>query len=500
MNSAQSPEDRIAILERKWKRERKARELAEKQLEEYSRQIYSTNVSLQTSLKHAEKKQSQLEFLGQVSANVNSDKAIGELFEYTIELIGSFVEAECGFYCYAEQGKLIKDQPYLIWFDEGGWGTNQYIIDAAFRILPTEHTEEFSHWLVAPVDDLTETVLVQFHWMFFVNFKLNDNRMLWMTFFTRHEPLDEEMLFVIDTARRHLESGIRRRTSEIQILARNKELQRIADSLRETRRQLVQSEKMASLGQLAAGVAHEINNPISFIRSNSEVMSDYLLSLGKVFEWFEEQVSNKTPLTLTQWEEFKVSHDMDFILNDCEKIIEANLDGTNRISEIVDSLKTFSHSGKETLQPVNLVDCINSALKMTENSLKYDIVVDVDYPSEVEEVSGNASQLQQVFVNLILNAKDAMEGGGRLTIEVLRQPEGLQVLLKDDGQGMSQEVLDNLFTPFFTTKPVGVGTGLGLSISYAILQNHDVAIQVDSKEGIGTTFTLTFPSTSHVVQ
>ena len=156
-------------------------------------------------------------------------------------------------------------------------------------------------------------------------------------------------------------------------------------------------------------------------------------------------------------------------------------------------MKSFSHAGDENLIEMSLSECVEAALKVTANVFKYEHQIDNQLSLASPMIMGNLGQLQQVFVNLFVNAAYAMEGGGQLSIHHSQDNDRVIIHVKDTGSGMDKETVSQLFTPFFTTKPVGVGTGLGLSVSYAILEAHDAQVTVDSEIGVGTTFNLSFP-------
>jgi signal transduction histidine kinase len=308
------------------------------------------------------------------------------------------------------------------------------------------------------------------------------------------ESLDEESLFVLDMAKGHLLSGFNRRLTDVQMVENKDKLNASITSLEKAESQLMQSEKMALLGQLAAGVAHEINNPIAFIRSNMEILLDDLKVYNQLYRDIKHHLSNQGTLDLGGFEKLISQADIDYIATDSFYLLRSNIDGIDRIRDIVDSLKTFSHSGKNELCQMSIVDCIEDALKVA--SLWYQTPVVNTLTNHLPFIIGNKSQLQQVFVNLFVNAFYAMESDGLLSISAKENVDSLNIQVTDTGCGMDKKTLQQLFTPFFTTKPVGEGTGLGLSVSYAIIEAHDATINVKSVVGVGTTFELSFTNIS----
>ncbi|WP_201258111.1 sensor histidine kinase [Piscirickettsia litoralis] len=270
--------------------------------------------------------------------------------------------------------------------------------------------------------------------------------------------------------------------------------------LKENQEQLVQSEKLASIGQLAAGVAHEINNPISYIMNNIEVMGEYLDSIksvtNKAYACSETLNSDDISAKDSKLKELKESldqEDMTYIIEDTENIIEQSLEGTEKVKNIVLSLKSLAHSEAETKEEFDLNHCIEQALTITQNELKYKCEIIKNFDN-VKPILGYSSQIGQVIMNLLVNAAHAIKESGTITITT-KQQEGFNLLtIADNGHGIHQDNLAKLFDPFFTTKPVGEGTGLGLSISYGIIKKHDGSINVESEEGKGTTFTIKLPN------
>jgi C4-dicarboxylate-specific signal transduction histidine kinase len=326
-----------------------------------------------------------------------------------------------------------------------------------------------------------------------MNFSLASGKIGWLALLSKMELVDEEIFPILETARGHLISGIRRRLADVRILKRNVQLQDSVNNLEKTKRQLIQSEKMASLGQLAAGVAHEINNPVAFIRSNMQVLKEYLKDYKNLHDELKTQLTKHQKLDEPFFAALCEKVDLTYIEDDSTNLLTSNIEGLNRVGEIVENLKSFSHAGDVKQTPISLGDCVKAALRIAGNVFKYEHQVDNQLSNDCPLIQGNLGQLQQVFVNLFVNAAYAMEGGGKLSIFHTIESQSLIIHVKDTGSGMKKETVDNLFTPFFTTKPVGVGTGLGLSVSYAILEAHHAQVTVDSEVGVGTTFNLFFP-------
>jgi PAS domain S-box-containing protein len=272
------------------------------------------------------------------------------------------------------------------------------------------------------------------------------------------------------------------------------ELRQAFDELKHAHDQLVQSEKMASIGQLAAGVAHEINNPIGYLHSNLGTLGQYLDDTSRVVEAYEAALpSVADPVAKTAVEQLKKQTDFQFVLEDIPKLLAESQEGIRRVRKIVQDLKDFAHtSDNEEWQWVDLRHSLSRTLSIVHNELKYKAEV-VQSFEDIPEIRCLPGQLNQVFMNLLVNAAHAIDEHGEVRIATRQQGEHLLVEISDTGCGMPPEVVGRIFEPFFTTKPVGKGTGLGLSISYGIVKKHGGHIEVDSQVGQGTTFRIVLP-------
>lgn len=294
-----------------------------------------------------------------------------------------------------------------------------------------------------------------------------------------------------------LENRVKHRTAELEranvMLEQDKREQtELYEKLRDTQAQLVQTEKLASLGQLAAGVAHEINNPLSFINSNVHCLKDYAESLVEMIAKFEEAVAD-TDLK-AELERQKQTYQFDFINAELPDLIEDSIEGVRRVRKIVENLREFSHSGNTAWQEASINDCVASTLSIAFNEIKYKAELKQDL-GEVPKIFCIPSQLNQVILNLLVNAAQAIEERGKILIKTYAQNSGVVLEISDTGSGIPEETIAKIFDPFFTTKDIGEGTGLGLSISYGIVQAHNGTIEVDSTVGEGTRFKIWLPVT-----
>jgi two-component system NtrC family sensor kinase len=253
---------------------------------------------------------------------------------------------------------------------------------------------------------------------------------------------------------------------------------------------LLHSEKMASLGTIAAGIAHEINNPVAFVSSNIEKLGEYLDDLSAAIRSSQALVSNDAAGTGVTNIRVK---EVEFILGDYPSLVEETNDGIDRVRKIIKDLKCFSHEQKEIFSSLDIHKCIESSLNLAKSELKYKVDIQKDYGIAIPPVSGSESQLSQVFINLFVNAAHAIDKRGEIRIVTRDVNKRLVIRVSDNGSGIEPGILKNIFEPFFTTKGIGQGTGLGLSISQDIIKRHGGEITVESTKGVGTTFTITLP-------
>ncbi len=323
---------------------------------------------------------------------------------------------------------------------------------------------------------------------------------------------DEVLVIVRDiTERKQADKALRQLTQREQEKAQQLEL--TLRELKNTQAQLIQAEKMSSLGQMVAGIAHEINNPVSFIYGNLTPARHYFQDLLSLIELYQKTYPHPTP----EIQQLASEIDLDFLVEDWQKLLDSMQVGAERIHEIVRSLRNFSRLDEKELKPVDIHEGINNTLLILQHRLRADggaseIQVIKDY-GQLPHITCHASQLNQVFMNLLNNAIDALEQEPRVrssesgvipTITIRTQvraedspypiPQWVIIRIADNGSGMSEEVLHKIFDPFFTTKPVGNGTGLGLSISYQIVvEKHKGHIRCVSAPGEGTEFIVEIP-------
>ncbi|MEW6288934.1 MAG: ATP-binding protein [Thermodesulfobacteriota bacterium] len=273
----------------------------------------------------------------------------------------------------------------------------------------------------------------------------------------------------------------------------NRQLAQAYNELKQTQTQIVQQEKMASIGQLAAGVAHEINNPMGFISSNLSTLDNYLEKLTRFMALQDTFITGlQNEKAMAELRDQRKNLKIDYLIKDIPALIAESRDGAERVRVIVQNLKNFSRVDDNATGLTSINDCLETTLNIIRNELKYKAEINREY-GDLPRVQGSAQQLNQVFMNILVNAAQAMETKGSISIRTWREKDSVLISIADTGCGIAQQNLSRIFDPFFTTKEVGKGTGLGMSIAYDIIKKHNGTITVESEVGSGTTFTVTLP-------
>lgn len=290
------------------------------------------------------------------------------------------------------------------------------------------------------------------------------------------------------------------------IAEQSRHLQKQVLELQETRQQLVQSEKMAVIGQLAAGVAHEINNPVGFVASNLDSLSDYMVELRKLLdlqaqalEMFAAEGSKNGALSdtatissLDNLRAFTHKVNPNFLLPDIDQLIGDSIEGAERVKQIVADLSDFSYLSELQASPEDINTLLQKTINIASSELKYKADIEL-YLAEIPAVVCHGGKVGQVFLNLLVNAAQAIKERGLITVSTGREGEMVWIDISDNGCGIAEKDLAKIFDPFFTTKEIGKGTGLGLHVVKGAIDMHGGEIHVSSKEGCGASFRVLLP-------
>lgn len=300
-----------------------------------------------------------------------------------------------------------------------------------------------------------------------------------------HKPINN--VVVLSRVRTHLQARMARDML-------NRQKQQLEQRLVESTKALEQSEKMAAMGQLAAGVAHEINNPVGFVSSNLQTLETYLQDLFDLINGYEQirQQAGNEP-SYADIDQLRKKMDFDFLRKDIFDLLRESKDGVARVRKIIQDLKDFSHASDTEWLWADIHKGLDSTLNIVWNELKYKCKVSKHY-GDLPQIKCLPSQLNQVFMNLLVNAAQAIETQGDIDITTERAgSDAVKISFHDTGKGIPPEIIKKIFAPFFTTKPVGKGTGLGLSVSSGIIERHQGKLEVTSEVGKGSTFVITLP-------
>lgn len=297
-----------------------------------------------------------------------------------------------------------------------------------------------------------------------------------------------------------LEKKVAERTSELQ--SSNNNLNQALTDLKNTQAQLVDAEKMASLGQMTAGIAHEINNPINFVTSNINPLKRDIEDVFEILSKYEElkEGDDAIKVKLDEIEELKEDLELDYIKDEIGQLLKGINEGANRTSEIVKGLRVFSRLDEDALKPANINECIKSTLVILRSNVKDECIIESDFQEDMPEINCYPGKLNQVVMNIVNNAvhatqyTDMSKADRKVNISTRMADGTLTIAIKDNGVGIDEKIRSKIFDPFFTTKDVGEGTGLGLSIALGIMTDHKGRIEVLSTVGEGSEFILTLPT------
>ena len=312
--------------------------------------------------------------------------------------------------------------------------------------------------------------------------------------------LDVARMSLLEKTMEQVRTQLERQQSENRLKNQYQRLRNTLSRLHQTQEQLYHAEKLSSIGQLAAGIAHEINNPVSYVMSNFGPLDEYIQTMSKLLTLHDQfihamnegdaQMGNQLREAISNERE---AADFEFMMEDIFSLVRDSRNGLMRVTDIVHNLRTFSRRDSLEMADINLCDCIRNAVKIMQYQLNGIAKTELDIPDSAD-IQGNEGMISQVLINLIQNAVHAVDAGGVLKISLIKKDTDWRLSVCDNGCGIPDDIRDKIFDPFFTTKDIGKGTGLGLSTSYSIMKRHHGRIEIESQPGAGTCFILFFPT------
>lgn len=483
-------EARVNSLERQLKRQKIARKNAESFLETYSQDAYLANQALRTALNDSKKRERELLYLNRTASQLtqatSGDSYIFSALESAVEFSGAF----CGKAFTVKDGELIIGNDDSVLVQGQGWITSHTLAQFIQQETPLDLRESYSHWCVSAV--MQPEIDKESRLLHFMH-EMSKGEYTWLVLLTKDDNLEEETLYVLDTTKHYLDITSRYHNKKSELNTRQLELSNIKKDRDFLEERLVSADKMAMLGQLAAGIAHEINNPIGYVRSNTVVAKDIFNDYQRALE----EIGNLCQQAGGEIEAHFLALENRFSLKESAaeiaEMFDESHEGIERIIEIVKALRSFSYPGSGKHSKISAIDAMNTAIKLTNNLHRYRNTVLFEIPDEDAFFNGNSGQIQQVLVNFLTNAIYATPEGKGITLRVKKEVDSVSLVVEDEGMGMSKETLSKVFTPFFTTKPPGEGTGLGMSISMTIVEEHNGRIDIVSAEGRGTKVSVVLP-------
>lgn len=282
-----------------------------------------------------------------------------------------------------------------------------------------------------------------------------------------------------------------------ELYLQNCKLEGSYEQLKKQQAIMLTQDKLATLGTLSAGIAHEVNNPLAFVKSNFESLQQYHEAYKALLQYVLDAKHKLPQEALSELDALLEKHDFEFIQQDLPELMSDTADGLSRVKEIILNLRNFSRTQSSDRHSSDLLEGLQSTLKLLQGEFKNAVIIEQDL-KPLQKITCNQNEVNQVFLNLLLNAKQATEDkqSPRITIQSWQDDDYVYVSIEDNGCGMDSETINQIFVPFYTTKEVGKGTGMGLAISYSIIEDHRGAIIVESTEGTGSKFIVKLPRNS----
>ena len=494
-------------LARARERDRKARQRAEELLEERSRQLYTANEALQRQNADLAHRNAQVELLNDVAFIAQEERSLRDIMQRFLAAVCRKCNWGVGHvYVLSRSEQLVSLKVWHLSDSEAGSAFRQATEETTFAPgdgLPGQvqasgepvWIENILERPSYPRHSFAEALGVRFGYGLPISIY---NRPVAVAEFYAPESYiaDTADLNMVEVAAVQLGTALERLQAERELKQNNRELKKALNQLKQAQTQLVHAEKMVGLGELSAGIAHEINTPVGYVMSNVRTLARYTANIKELFAAYEEFAAQEhSPASATSREklaEMRTRFDLDFMLEDLDALVRESNEGMARITEIVQGLQNFARTDEAELKEADINEGLESTLRIVWNDLKYKCEVERDL-GELPPLVCYAGQLNQVFLNLLKNAGQAIESQGTIRLSSHATPTHIIVQVADSGSGIAPEHIPKLFDPFFTTKEVGKGTGLGLAISHGIIEKHGGEISVESEIGKGTVFTISLP-------
>jgi two-component system NtrC family sensor kinase len=475
-----------------YEREKKARLAAEKILDEKTREVQSSIDMIQHQFNDLMQQKKESDYFLAIAKLAKSDHGLIDIVNKYLLATVNFIEAKIGRYSYLKEAEVVASKTIGLDTDipifSPDFYRDIYLIQTRSTHLLESTKHDELHKLLAE-QGVNRVVLLPIKCF-------GEVSTVCEIYLDESIDLDPGMLDQCQLAGFQIggiiEASMNAKKLELSYL----DLKSSSDQLKQAQSQLVHSEKMASLGQLSAGVAHEINNPVGFVMSNVNTLKEYAQPLQDYFTLSQQFIENPKADIAAKIKDLDDAQDLNFILKDINGLIDDSVDGLKRVKDIVANLKSFSRSDDEEYALFQLNACVEDIVKVVWNEMKYHVTLDKKLSDGLPDINGHEGQIGQVIMNILVNAAQAMKAEGNIYLKSYYDAGNVILEIKDNGKGMSQSVQDKIFDPFFTTKGVSEGTGLGLSISYGIIEKHGGNIGVKSVEGKGTCFTISLPASN----
>lgn len=398
-----------------------------------------------------------------------------------------------GIYLYKDYDCKFIEREYSFHEGSNNWEMLEKVLEEQRSVWKDGDSKDFN------LQDFSNEYDVKVSSSFILPIKYKDSTLAMVEFFLDTDARsNSDNLCLVEFASRQLSVLLERQKWQNKLKQNYEKLNATVSELELTKDQLVQSEKMACIGQLAAGVAHEINNPLSFILSNIETLGEYSNFIKKLIAKYKELLDNEA---LKQGEHKDIvesilnleeEEDLEFVINDLSSLVTESSRGALRVKKIVSNLQSFARESNDDFCEADIHKCIDDAVRITWNEIKYNTKLNRNF-GEIPLVYCDPGQLNQVILNLIVNASHATGDDGVINIQTRHKDDKVCISIADNGCGIEEEKLKRIFDPFFTTKEIGKGTGLGLSVSKGIVEKHGGEITVESIVGKGTIFNIVLP-------